>query len=302
MITACLLGAGTGLGLLLLAYGIRPPRPSLAQTLAALHPTPVTPQPAGVATIAIGGSGWALRVGRVGVPLLSRLGLPRNRTRADLAVCEKDPAAHTAEQVTAAAAGFLLPLAAAAVLALAGVSLGFLIPAWLSLALAGAGFFLPEQNLRAEARRRRAELRAALSGLLDLVVVGLAGGAGVEQALRDGAADPRTWGQHRLQQALHAAQLARVPPWQTLGQLGTHADVPALTELAAALSLAGSEGARVRATLTARAASLREHELSEAEAQAASATEKMSLPVVGLFGGFLVFIGFPALSAVLAAL
>jgi tight adherence protein C len=299
MITAGLLGAGTGLGLLLLAYGIRPPRLSLAQTLAALHPTPTAPQPVGVAPAT---GGWAIRLGRVGVPLLSRLGLPRNRTRADLAVCEKDPAAHTAEQVTAAAAGFVLPLAAAALLALAGVSLGFLIPAWLSLGLAGAGFFLPEQNLRAEARRRRLELRTALSGLLDLVVVGLAGGAGVEQALRDGAADPRTWGQHRLQQALHAAQLARVPPWQTLGQLGTNADVPALAELAAALSLAGSEGARVRATLTARAASLREHELSEAEAQAASATEKMSLPVVGLFGGFLVFIGFPALSAVLAAL
>jgi hypothetical protein len=78
--------------------------------------------------------------------------------------------------------------------------------------------------------------------------------------------------------------------------------VPALSELAAALHLAGSEGARVRATLTARAASLREHELADAEAAAASATERMSLPVVALFGGFLMFIGFPALQAVLHAL
>jgi Flp pilus assembly protein TadB len=301
VITAGLLGAGTGLGLLLLARGLRPPRLSLAQTLAALHPTPPSPS-ADAAGAATSAGGWAVRLGRFGVPLLSRLGLPRPRTRTDLALCEKDPAAHTAEQVTAAAAGFVLPVAAAAALSLAGIHLGILIPAWLSLVLAAAGLLLPEHNLREQARRRRAELRTALSGLLDLVVVGLAGGAGVEQALRDGAADPQTWGQLRLQQALHAAQLARVPPWQTLRQLGTDADVPALTELAAALSLAGSEGARVRATLTARAASLREHELSEAEAQAASATEKMSLPVVALFGGFLVFIGFPALSAVLAAL
>jgi len=298
---AWLLGAGVGLGLTLLASGLWPPRLSLAETLAALHPRPVSPVPA-----ALGGTprsgGWAARLGALGVPPLTRLGLPRTRTRAALAVCERDPARHLAEQATTAALGLVLPPAVAAALAVAGVDIGVLVPAWASLLLAAGGFLLPEQALHAEAQRRRAELRAALSGLLDLVVVGLAGGAGVEQALRDAAADPGSWGQRRLRQAVHAAHLARIPPWQTLGQLGADTDVPALTELAAALSLAGSEGAKVRATLSARAASLREHELSDAEAAAASATEKMSLPVVALFGGFLVFIGFPALSAVLAAL
>ncbi len=277
-----------------------PPRLTLAQSLAVLHPDPTS----GSLPVGLTGSegGWASRLGRFGVPQLGRLGLPRARTRADLAVCERDPARHLAEQVTAAAVGLVLPLVVAATLALAGVGLGVLIPAWASLLLAAGGLFLPERALYAEATRRRAELRTALSGLLDLVVVGLAGGAGVEQALRDAADTPHTWGEHRLRQALHAAQLARVPPWHTLGQLGADTDVPALTELAAALSLAGSEGARVRATLSARAASLREHELSDAEAAAASATERMSLPVVALFGGFLVFIGFPALQAVLQAL
>ncbi len=297
MITAALLGAATGLALLLLAYGLWPPRRSLAPTLAALHPAPTAAAP----TAAHSG-GWVTRLGHFGVPALTRLGLPTARTRADLAVCERDPAVHIAEQAATAFAGLVLPLAVAAGLSAAGVHLGLLIPTWASLLLAAAGFYLPEHTLREQARRRRAELRAALSGLLDLVVVGLAGGAGVEQALRDATDDPRTWGQRRLQQALHAAHLSRVPPWHTLGQLGTDTDVPALTELAAALSLAGTEGARIRATLTARAASLREHELSEAEAAATSATEKMSLPVVALFGGFLAFIGFPALAAVLAAL
>jgi Flp pilus assembly protein TadB len=301
MIAAGLLGAGTGLGLLLIGYGLWPPRPSLAQILAALHPAP-TPSTGDSTLAASDRGGWAARLGRVGVPLLNRLGLPRPRTRADLEVCDRDPARHTAEQACAAAIGFVLPMAVAAVLALFGISLGVLVPAWASLLLAVAGLILPEHSLHAEAVRRRADLRIALSGMLDLVVVSLAGGAGVEQALRDATDEPRTWGQRRLRQALHSAQLTRVPPWQTLGHLGHDTDVPALTELAAALSLAGSEGARVRTTLTARAASLRDHDLSEAEAAAASATEKMSLPVVALFGGFLVFIGFPALSAVLAAL
>jgi len=300
MMTAGLLGAGVGLGLTVLAFGLWPPRLTLAQTLAVLHPGPAaTPAPA---TVAGADGGWVVRLGQIGVPLLNRLGLPRPRTRADLAVCERDPARHLAEQAATAAAGLVLPLVVAAGLALTGVSLGVLIPAWASILLAAGGLYLPEHALHVAANRRRAELCTALSGLLDLVVVGLAGGAGVEQALRDAAADPHTWGQQRLRQALHAAQLARVPPWHTLGQLGVDTDVAALTELAAALSLAGSEGAKVRATLSARAASLREHELSDAEAAAASATEKMSLPVVALFGGFLVFIGFPALSAVLAAL
>jgi hypothetical protein len=176
-----------------------------------------------------GDGGWATRLGRRGVPLLHRLGLPRARTRADLALCERDPARHAAEQVTAGAAGLLLPLVVVALLALAGISLGVLVPAWASILLAAGGLYLPEHTVRAEATQRRAELRSALSSMLDLVVVGLAGGAGVEQALRDATANPQTWGQHRLRRALHAAQLARVPPWQTLGQLGADANVPALT-------------------------------------------------------------------------
>jgi tight adherence protein C len=301
MTTAGLLGAGVGLGVALLVYGLRPPRLSLAQTLAALHPAAgTTPTHAGA--VSATGGGWAARLGAVGVPLLTRLGLPRPRTETDLAICERGPARHLAEQAATAGLGLLLAPLVAAALALGGLNLGIIAPAWASLLLAAAGFWLPEQALRAEAQRRRAELRTALSSVLDLVVVGLAGGAGIEQALRDAADDPTTWGQRRLQQALHAAQLSRVPPWQTLGELGSQTDVPALSELAAALQLSGTEGARVRATLTARAASLREHELSDAEAAALSATERMSLPVVLLFGGFLVFIGFPAVSAVLAAL
>jgi hypothetical protein len=43
MITAGLLGAGMGVGVILLVYGLWPPRLSLAQTLAVLHPGPAAP-------------------------------------------------------------------------------------------------------------------------------------------------------------------------------------------------------------------------------------------------------------------
>ena len=62
------------------------------------------------------------------------------------------------------------------------------------------------------------------------------------------------------------------------------------------------KGAKVRASLAAKAASLRTHELAEAETADQAATERMSLPIVMLFAGFLFFIGFPAVERVLTGL
>ena len=75
-----------------------------------------------------------------------------------------------------------------------------------------------------------------------------------------------------------------------------------LCELAASVGLAGTEGARVRESLVAKASSLRAHELSEAESAAQSASERMSLPVVLLFVGFLVFLGYPAVDRILTGI
>ena len=50
--------------------------------------------------------------------------------------------------------------------------------------------------------------------------------------------------------------------------------------LAASVSLAGTEGAKVRQSLAAKAAALRTHQLTDAEGSAQAATERMSLPVV----------------------
>jgi len=72
-----------------------------------------------------------------------------------------------------------------------------------------------------------------------------------------------------------------VRPWEA----GPRARIGELSELAASVSLAGTEGAKVRASLAAKAASLRTHELAEAETADQAATERMSLPIVMLFAG-----------------
>ncbi|HEY0692474.1 MAG TPA: hypothetical protein VGD71_25960 [Kribbella sp.] len=112
----------------------------------------------------------------------------------------------------------------------------------------------------------------------------------------------RGWAFVQLGRALTAARLTRTTPWSTLRQLGRELDITELAELAASVSLAGTEGARVRRSLTAKAAALRARELADAEAKAGVDTERMSLPVMALFLGFLLFIAYPAVSQVLNGL
>jgi tight adherence protein C len=62
--------------------------------------------------------------------------------------------------------------------------------------------------------------------------------------------------------------------------------------------LAGSEGARVRSTLAAKAASIRRHDLSDAESEANTLTERLFVPGALLLVGFLLFVGYPAVARI----
>ncbi|HEY3810408.1 MAG TPA: type II secretion system F family protein [Acidimicrobiales bacterium] len=301
MIAALVCGAGVGAGLWLIVRGLYPPRPSLAQALAELRrlpePAPVlTPEPEG---------GMAARLGR---PLAEMLGrtkadwlLPA-KVRQDLAVLGRSPERHLAEKVTLALVGLLFAPAIAVLLALGGAHLPVVVPLWASLIFMVAGFFAPDLGVHAEASRRRRDFRHALSSFLDLVVVALAGGGGVETALADAASVGSGWAFGYLRRALDQAHLARQTPWAALGRLGQQLGVSELSELAASVALAGTEGAKVRASLAAKAASLRTHQLAEAETADQATTERMSLPVVLLFGAFLLFLGYPAVEKVLTGL
>ena len=301
MIAALLLGAGAGAGLLLVVRGVVPSRPSLAEALAQLRRN-IEPEP-----FVVSGEhgGFAARLG---LPLarLAARGRPEvllwARVRRDLAVLGRSPERHLAEKVTLALLGLLLVPACAALLALAAAGLPLAVPLWASVLLAIGGFFLPDVGIHAEAEGRRRDFRHALSSFLDLVVIALAGGGGVETALADAASVGEGWAFDELRRSLDEARIARQSPWLALDRLGVALGIAELGELAASVGLAGSEGAKVRASLSAKAVSLRTHQLAAAETAAQVATERMSLPVVLLFAGFLCFIAFPAIERVLAGL
>jgi tight adherence protein C len=297
MITALALGAGLGAGLWALSVWLFPPRPALGAALARTTAPPPTPS-----ILTTTDTSWAIGLGRPFIAPLRALGLPGRRLSRDLAVIGRPISTHLAEKATLAITGLLAPTLLHLLLTLAGLSPGLEFPFIAGLVFAAAGFVLPDLYARQQATKRRAGFRHALSAYLDLVWITLAGGAGVDSALHDSVAIGRGWAFDQLRRALDTARLTRTTPWATLRQLGEELDVTELVELAASVSLAGTEGAKVRASLAAKAGALRTHQITEAEGEAQAATERMSLPVTALFLGFLTFIAYPALTQVLNGL
>ncbi|MBB6119162.1 type II secretion system F family protein [Nocardiopsis algeriensis] len=293
LLAAAAAGAAAGLGLWLV-LAVRWARPTLAERLA--DPPPPRPAP-----VAGEDAGTLARLGTLGIPLLAGLGLPGPRTRRNLRVCEREAGGYLAEKFTGLLLGLLLPPLLGGLLALSGVALGtaYGTAAWVLFAL--VAWFAPDLSLRDEADRRRKQMRHTLAGFADLVVVSLAGGAGVNGALSDAAAAGGGWAMSRIRESLREAALLRRPPWTALRELGERFDTPEFSELSASLQLAGADGARIRGSLAAKAKTLRTQFLSEIDAEAQSATERMSLPVVLLFAGFLVLLGYPAMSHILFA-
>jgi Flp pilus assembly protein TadB len=287
-------GALAGLGLLLAASGMWPARASLAQMLHAVHPPAARlPRPG------LEPGGWAARFGRPLAPLLAGFGLPRPSLAADLRLCDRSPGRHAAEQATAILAGLAAPYLLVGLLWAAGLPVGWVLPVWLSLIAAVLAAVWLDLRVRQEAARRREALRQALSVQLDLTMMSLAGGAGLEQAVTDAASIGDGWAHQRLRRALQAAAQARLAMWDTLADLGRTTAVPELEQLATAVGLAGEEGAKIRDTLGARAAAMRQRQLYQTEATAAAATERMTLPSTLLLAGFLLTVGFPAVATMM---
>ena len=76
------------------------------------------------------------------------------------------------------------------------------MPLWAAIILGAGGFFVPDLGIHVEAHKRRADFRHALGSFLDLVVISLAGGAGVEGALSEAAAIGQGWSFAQLRRAL----------------------------------------------------------------------------------------------------
>lgn len=153
-------------------------------------------------------------------------------------------------------------------------------------------------QLTTRARERRMSFGYALSSYLDLVNVLLAGGAGTETALHAAARTGDNWAFVLLRDTLDRSRAERIAPWEAFAQLGRTLGVVDLERIAGSMQLAGEQGAKVRVSLAAQADALRSRHISEIEAAAQAATERMGIPTVLLFTGFIALLGYPALDLV----
>lgn len=285
MLLAMVLAGGVaGAGLLLIVRGAIGDTAPLAAVLADLH----RPR---IATAATSRRDALLR------RMAGRSTTARER---DLAVCERSVDRYVQDRLVWAAIG---ATPGAGLLMLAAGGAATIIPVGLLVvAIPGggvAGWLWARADLRSDAARARREFRHALAAYLELVTILMAGGAGVETAMFDAAAIGEGSAFRHLRTALSAAQARREPPWALLDEVGVRLGVAELEELHASMTLAGG-GAQVRDTLSAKADGIRMRDLAALETEAQAKSETMVLPVVLMFTGFLVLIGYPALAALSA--
>jgi len=162
------------------------------------------------------------------------------------------------------------------------------------------GFQLPVWQLRDRAKAARSDFRVSLSAYLDLVSVLLSGGAGIETALVAASRVGAGASFEAIARCLEVSRASRRSPWDVLAEHGARIGVDELPELAATIKLGGEQGARMTASLVAKAESMRAKQLADIEARANAATERMGMPMVVLFLGFLVLLGYPAMQMISA--
>ena len=174
-----------------------------------------------------------------------------------------------------------------------------------TLVISGSISFLvmtrPQRGVRRRAEETRRQLELATAVFLDLVNVLLAGGAGIETSVIAAANAGDGPGFSIIRLAVMRAQSARLSYWDSLSEIGHIARVPTLIEVAHTVKLSGQHGARIRASLVSKAAALRSRNLARVEHDHEQRTEKIGLPLIVLFLGFLLLIGYPAFSQTLAS-
>jgi Flp pilus assembly protein TadB len=299
-VTAIILGVGAGFGILCFGAALRGHRRALPAALFILDADPVFESTENTNT---GQTGRDLIRSQIRLWLGARASVAMNRApsigdafRRDLASTGWSVDSVAERCLLSSVAGAILPFAVWSLMLLRGIEVPLVLPVWVGLIGGSAGAALPIIVMRRAAKNARRQARRMVGCFLDLVVLALAGGLGIEGALHAAAAIGDTRVSHQLVRCLDEARDAGRTPWEALERLGHGLVVPELVELSSAVSLAGTEGARIKSTLAAKAASIRRHELADAERDANTISERLFIPGVLLLVGFLIFIGYPAVA------
>jgi tight adherence protein C len=301
--SALVAGAVTGLALFLLIFALMPRRVSLAKRIAEFDAGRAASRAARPVHYPGDGneSAISMRVGAALAKFCAEQGWQFRSLRSSLALVGKSFENYLANKILLGVFGLIFPPLVLAGLSFAGFHLPVVVPVWAGLLFAVFFFFLPDLELRQQVSKRRRDFRHAIGAFLDLVAMNLSGGRGVPEALMAASEIGDGWAFWRIRDALGNARITGQTPWQALGMLGDQVQVNELKDLSAALSLVAEDGAKVRESLTARAASLRRREIADLEGQAAERSQSMLVAQMLLAAAFLIFLIYPAVQILLHA-
>jgi hypothetical protein len=293
---AVLAGACIGGGIALTIGGLVPVHPDLPSALRRLHTA--TTSTASPSTPA---GGREQRLAEVAAWLDTHAPTGWARTPApDLAVLGWTRQHLLLQKLTAALIGLALPSVVFTMIGLAGFHLGVAVPVALTLAIAVGMSLLPDLAARSQAADARMDFRRAVGAYFDLVALERAAEGGPVDALTRAASVAHGWAFTRIADALTHARLTGTAPWVALADLAEQVGVSELTDLADVITLAGNDGAAIYDTLLAKARSIRAATLASTEATANARSETMTLPAALLGIGFVILVGYPALSRILS--
>lgn len=298
MIPQFIVGAVLGLGLFLLGLALIPRRAGLTRRLAAFDEArSAAARPASRAVA--GESELSRRIGSALARFCAEQGWEFRSLRSSLSLVGKSFESYLATKVLLGVFGLIFAPLLLVLAAVAGFTIPFVVPVWVGLVMALVFFSLPDLELRQKVAQRRRDFRHAVGAFLDLVAMNLSGGRGVPEALMAAAEIGSGWAMWRIRDALINARITGQTPWQALGALGDEVKVDELRDLAAALSLVSEDGAKVRESLSTRAASLRRRELAELQGEAGERSQSMLVAQMLLCAAFLIFLVYPAVRVML---
>ena len=191
-------GALITLGLVLAVWRLVPAAPDLGDVVERLSPTYGRRRRGAVDVPVTGGKErvglWAMRNLPGGV-----WGRVPNR---ELALLRISLPRYYGEKITFALLGLVFPSVLVLVVGLFGFQVPVVVPVAASLALAGALWFLPNLNVRDDAKRGRLEFHRALGAYVDLVALERNSGSGPRQAMEVAADIGHSWVFHRVGEEL----------------------------------------------------------------------------------------------------
>lgn len=234
------------------------------------------------------------RLGRWGMKLLPRSvwGTP---PRQELGLLRIPLARFYGDKLLYALVGLMIPPFLSTLFAVLGWRLPIVLPVGATLAMAVGMFFLPDYNVRDDAKKARVEFDRALGAWTDLVALERNAGSGARQAMEVASSVGDSWVFRRLSEELALSAWTGEPPWDALKRLSGELGLPELGDVADMMRLGGEEGAQIYGQLRARSSSMRAAMLNDELAQANAVGEKMSIPMSLLGMVFLAILIAPAL-------